>query len=306
MRATLIHNPTAGDERPTADDLRSILEDAGFQVRYQSSKKDWRKALEEPPDVVVVAGGDGTISKVLKHMAGRETPVAPLPLGTANNIGRSLGLLGDARELIDGWKGAEPDPFDLGICIWPSREMRFAEGCGGGLFAAAVEEGKEQIEKSATLLGKETDRALTFLERRLEEAQPVHWVVDVDGRDASGEYLDVEVLNIPFAGPSVPLAPDSESGDGLFDVVLVRDVDRAELLDYLAVRRSHAAGSFPKTRIERGRHIILAADGGTFRVDDEAVHLGEDDMQESRVQVSVIPAAVRLLLGDRRVPRAMR
>src|SRR5436190_1260537 len=88
---TLIHNPTAGDSRPTRQDIERILSDAGFQVRYQSSKGDWKKAVDAATDAIVVAGGDGTVAKVFTRVAGRDIPVGVLALGTANNVARALG-----------------------------------------------------------------------------------------------------------------------------------------------------------------------------------------------------------------------
>ena len=70
MRLTLIHNPAAGDGRPSGADLKKMLAEAGFQVRYESIKKDWKKALQRPADLVVAAGGDATAAKVLKQLAG--------------------------------------------------------------------------------------------------------------------------------------------------------------------------------------------------------------------------------------------
>ena len=64
MRITLIHNPVSGRRRGTsARSLERLLEDAGHEVRYQSSKeKGFKRALKEPADLVVVAGGDGTVA----------------------------------------------------------------------------------------------------------------------------------------------------------------------------------------------------------------------------------------------------
>ena len=93
MRVTLIHNPTAGeDAQPARDDLLRLLCSTGHVIFYQSSKeKSWKQALHEPCDLVVAAGGDGLVGKVAKRLIGRQTPLAILPLGTANNLARTLG-----------------------------------------------------------------------------------------------------------------------------------------------------------------------------------------------------------------------
>ena len=83
MRVTLIHNRTAGDKSHGEDELIRLLTQAGYDVDYQSSKGKWRESLDSSPDYVAVAGGDGTIGKVARTLAGTGVPIAILPLGTA-------------------------------------------------------------------------------------------------------------------------------------------------------------------------------------------------------------------------------
>src|SRR5688572_16963626 len=94
VRVTLIHNPGAGeDDQPSGTELQALIRKAGHDVRYQSAdEKTWMSVLEEPADVIAVAGGDGTVGGIAKKLVGRRVPIAPLPLGTANNISKTLGL----------------------------------------------------------------------------------------------------------------------------------------------------------------------------------------------------------------------
>src|SRR5215217_7669308 len=106
MRATLIHNPQAGDESHERDHLVTLIRGAGYEVVYRSSKEDFGTALKDPGDLVVVAGGDGTVRKVAMHTIDCGVPIALLPMGTANNISKSLGISGTPEELISGWPTA--------------------------------------------------------------------------------------------------------------------------------------------------------------------------------------------------------
>ena len=90
MRVTLFHNPSAGDAPLTADQLTSILSDAGYQVHYQSTKDDLSAVLEDVGDLAIVAGGDGTVAKVARALADTDIPLAVLPMGTANDFARTL------------------------------------------------------------------------------------------------------------------------------------------------------------------------------------------------------------------------
>ena len=97
MRATLFHNPTAG-HKATKDDILAAMKLADFDVRYISVKDaSLEEAFEKKADLFVIAGGDGTITEVLTKLPDRTMPVALLPLGTANNIARSLGIAARRR-----------------------------------------------------------------------------------------------------------------------------------------------------------------------------------------------------------------
>ena len=84
MRAILFHNPSAG-HKADKDDILAAMKLADFEVRYVSVKNgDIEKAFEKRTDLIVIAGGDGTITEVLTKVHDRSVPVALLPLGTAN------------------------------------------------------------------------------------------------------------------------------------------------------------------------------------------------------------------------------
>jgi hypothetical protein len=79
----------------------------------------------------------------------------------------------------------------------------------------------------------------------------------VDGQEHDGDYLAVEVLNIRFAGPNVPVAPDADPCDGQLEVVLLRPDDRDALRAYLDERVTLASGAIPEVPIVRGAVLRL-------------------------------------------------
>jgi diacylglycerol kinase family enzyme len=288
--ATLIHNPTAGDGRPTRRDLERILADAGFQVRYQSTKGNWKKALDRAPGLIVAAGGDGTVAKVFREVAGRDIRVAVLAIGTANNLARSLGLLGDARDLVASWDVDHPVPFDVGVARSSSWERVFVESFGGGIFVEAIERGRAEVEQGGALTGTEIDRALQLMLEIVTSAKPLDWSVEVDGADHSNAYLAVEAMNVRLTGPGVALAPASEHDDGLLDVCLVPAGRRQELTDYLRARLGHHEVPPLALEVVKGRQVRLRPPArGHLRRDDELLGSAPD------VTLSVRPGAVQLV-----------
>jgi len=270
MKITLIHNPGAGAGQD-ASGLVQLITEAGHQVRHRSTKDDWKAFLKKPADLVVAAGGDGTVRRVALAAAEHGVPFAVIPIGTANNIAKTIGLLGDAGELIESWSASPRarQPFDLGEAVAPWGEDRFVEGLGGGLIADLIDR-EDEVAADAKLLGGKTDRALHLLCELVNEARMRRWQVTADGKDLSGEYFAVEVLNIRFVGPNLPLAPHAFPGDGLLDVVLLGKDDRQPLLDYLEKRMHLASGLLPELRCERARDIEITAPAGMrWHLDDK-------------------------------------
>ena len=103
MRITLLHNPKAGRGKLAKKDLMAALAKAGHQAIYQSTRKsDYKKALKKSVDVVLAAGGDGTVGKVGRELIDSGVPLGVLPLGTANNLACSLGFTASPEEIVAG------------------------------------------------------------------------------------------------------------------------------------------------------------------------------------------------------------
>jgi len=239
VRVTLIHNPGAGrTDKRGAKELVALLEEAGHAVRYQSSKEDdWPKALDKRADLVVAAGGDGTVGRVARRMVGRNVPMAALPAGTANNIARTLGLVERSpEELVRSWDDPRRVKLDIGLAKGPWGKRSFVEGVGVGLFAGLLASSEDRA-KPKKAKGKHTVGAANGALHRLKEAaeryEPLEVAAMLDGKDISGRYVLLEAVNLRYVGPSLFLSPDAQAGDGLLDVVMVTETERARLVYYL-------------------------------------------------------------------------
>ena len=274
MRVTLVHNPVAGDEQHDGDDLLEELESVGYDARLVAGKKKLEKklekVLEDPGELVVVAAGDGGVRRVALALAGRDIPMAILPTGTANNIAKSLGVTGAVSELVAGWRRANRRKLRIGTVSAPGGAMRFVESAGVGLFAELVTRGGEEAhENAAGLTGNPIDRALGLLQRIVSEQAPEFRRLVLDGTDLSAEYLMVEAMNIPLAGPNVQLAPGADLGDGRLDLVTVSERERKLVEEYLRARLAGEAAPL-ELPIRRCRRIQLGAAPDELHVDDDA------------------------------------
>lgn len=282
VRVTLIHNPKAGDDgQPDAAALQALVRAAGHTVRYQSSKAhDWAAVLDEPADFVAVAGGDGTVGRVAKRLIGRDIPVAPLPLGTANNISKTLGLSElPLEDIAMGWHAGRRVTFDVGVANGPWGARYFIEGAGVGLFARALPEaGDNKKMKSLESAEAKIAYAQQMLRDRLERSRPHRLRIALDGRDHSGEYVLFEAMNMEFIGPNLYLAPDIDPNDGLFDVVLVTACEREKL--HASIARWQRGGlERPDVTRRRASRIELDWTGFDVHFDEEAWPGGDEDKE---------------------------
>src|SRR5688572_22103674 len=95
LNVCLVHSPSAGQAHPTKEEIEGALARHGYRTTYRRIGEDgWPECLLPPTELVVVAGGDGTVTAVALQLAGRGVPMAVLPTGTANNIASALGSIG--------------------------------------------------------------------------------------------------------------------------------------------------------------------------------------------------------------------
>src|SRR5690606_24325288 len=118
----LVYNPMKVDEKRLRGALRDLSKEAGWAhpAFYQTTPTDagqevTREALGRGVDVVLVAGGDGTVRAVSEAMAGTGVPLAIVPSGTGNLLARNLNLpLIDQKTMIRAALGEFRHPIDIG------------------------------------------------------------------------------------------------------------------------------------------------------------------------------------------------
>src|SRR5688500_13300883 len=103
-KAWIFHNRNAGKQEYTKKKIISLLTSHGFECGYSSTKGDGWKKMDPETDFIVIGGGDGTVRRIavkLLHKDRSKTrfPIALLPLGTANNIAKSLDLFIEPDEI---------------------------------------------------------------------------------------------------------------------------------------------------------------------------------------------------------------
>jgi diacylglycerol kinase family enzyme len=285
MRALLFHNPTAGAGHVTKQDLMAACRLAGVDATYCSTKsRSLSKMLMKPADIVIVAGGDGTVVKVICAMAERSIPVGVVPLGNANNIARSLGISGLPQELAESWRLGHTRPLSIGVASGPWGRRKFAEAVGLGPLAYAIKDGGKRKMSGANNLRQGRDA----LRKALQKAKPFDFEISVDDKALRGPMLGAEITNIRYAGPALPIAPRADPGDAMLDIAWVRPDDLPGVLQWLEAPHEQP----PPFRSTRGRAISFVWRRTPLRIDDDILEAPENaatvDVRLTKSVVNVV------------------
>lgn len=285
MQATLVYNPTAGSGRLSAEQILELMAEAGFSPRFVSAKdKELPQRLAGISGIVVAAGGDGTIARVITQLEDREIPIAILPLGTANNIARAFGISGTIEEIISGLPTGNERKLDVGLASGPFEERRFIESVGVGALADVT----TKKNKGEGSIAKQIERGRDAFRKVLKKAKPIKAAITVDDKTIEEEMLFAEIMNIGFVGPNLRLAPQAETGDGRFDVVILPADRRDEMLEWLHDPDRDA----PPVTFESGRCVTLEKNGAVLRVGDKSM----TDIPDGEVRIEIEHSPVKIMV----------
>ena len=304
MRIALVHNPKAGNGTFKVSEFVRQIESAGHKVLYVSIKeKDWPKIFGELIDRVIIAGGDGSVSRIAPWLAARRLPFCILALGTANNCARGLGQMQAAERLIASISSAPTRKIDLGLVTSPGGQRSFIESAGVGFLPRFMGEMQASQKKNGSKFRRVAHERLADAKKYLwsiaKETPTFAGEILLDAEKISGELLLFEIANIGSIGPSLDLAPNADPGDGLLNVAWVRDEHRKEWLNYLKHLRTNGKASAPVEQ-RQCRQI-------TFRQSDVPLHVDGKVFPEMETPccVTAYPGALDLIDFDNPVTETL-
>jgi diacylglycerol kinase (ATP) len=221
MTYWLVANPKAGDGERGRDFWLAHLAEAGIHdpVCRDFDEDDWARQVE-PGDVVMVAGGDGSVNMGARLCLDRQATLAVLPSGTANDFARNLGL------------PEQPEALCELVREGPTQKVDVAE-YDGQLFLNVAHIGLgtapvcESDDTSKKLLGRFSYGV--GLLRKLSEKRGFHAQIRCDKGFVSGRWLSIAIANGAFFGGGNEI-PDSSISDGHLSMVAVRPRPLLQLL----------------------------------------------------------------------------
>jgi diacylglycerol kinase (ATP) len=285
MRICLYWNHTAGGG-VSLDHLTSVIEGAGHTVaRAIDDESDLPEDMADV-DCVAVAGGDGTVARAGRVLAGGPVPMAILPLGTANNIASSLDISGDIDQLVERWHEGQFVKIDVGVVEQRGGAQRFLESVGYGLVTACIVKGRATLSKDHPETHIAEAREL-YLEM-LGELAPRRYDIMLDGERITGEFLLVEALNTPSIGPKLEFTTHANAADGLLSVVTVAESEREALVAYL--KAADAGSSTPAVFKSWRVKCVEISGADALHIDDEVI-----ESPESPASIRIQPLSLAIL-----------
>lgn len=263
-RARIIYNPTSGREifKKYLPDVLDQLETAGYETSCHATKgpgdatKAAKTAVERKYDVVIAAGGDGTLNEVVNGLAEQEyrPKLGVIPVGTTNDFARALRIPRDIMGATEVIVKGETIPIDIGRMTNEETKKHFINIGGGGRLTELTYEVPIKLK---TILGQ-----LAYYLKGIEmlpsiKASEVR--LEYDGKVFEGEVMLFLIALTNSVGGFEKLAPDASINDGYFTLIALEKTNLADFirLATLALRGEHI--NDPKVIYTKAKNIKVTS-----------------------------------------------
>lgn len=260
-RARIIYNPTSGRElfRKNLPEVLEKLEVAGYETSCHATTCEGdavqaaKYAVERGFDLVIAAGGDGTLNEVVAGVSSFENrpKIGLIPMGTTNDFARALRIPRDIVKAVDIILAGDTIPVDVGIV----NDRHFINIAGGGKMTELTYDVPSKLK---TVLGQ-----LAYYLKGVEMLPSIrasHLRVEYDDEVFEGEAMMFLVGLTNSVGGFEKLSPNSSINDGKFTLMILKKCNIAEFirLATLAIGGNHLED--PLVIHKKASHIKVTAE----------------------------------------------
>lgn len=301
----LIVNPNAGKGKGRKDwnRISSLLEHYMIPVSVRFTRAIRHaidltiKGICEGYRKIIVVGGDGTMNEVVNGVflqsvcPTREIVLAMITVGTGNDWGRMFAVPSDYEKAIQVIKAFHVCVQDAGVVYFyhgTERTKRYFINIAGLGFDAVVVR-KTNLQKEKGRGGK----ALYFynLLRSLIFYKGTHTEIDIDGCKINGSTFTISIGIGKYSGGGMMQTPGAIADDGLFDVTIVKNISKADLIMSLKKLYDGTILEHPKIEGFKGKKIIIDSDP-LIHVEADGESLGH-----SPIEFQIIPSSIEVVCG---------
>lgn len=269
-RARIIYNPTSGREifRKHLGEVLVKFEKAGYETSCHATTCEGdateaaKQAVERGFDLVVAAGGDGTLNEVVAGVSpfDKRPKIGLIPTGTTNDFARALRIPRDIDAAVDIIIRGELIPVDVGLM----NDRHFINIAGGGRMTELTYDVPSKLK---TVLGQ-----LAYYLKGIEMLPSIHSShvrIEYDGQVFDDEAMMFLVGLTNSIGGFEKLAPNSSINDGKFTLLILKKCNIAEFIRVvtLALRGEHLndplviSSAAEKITITSPEEVLLNLDG---------------------------------------------
>lgn len=277
-KALFIVNPISGgsDKAEIVSAVGAFASERGIGlIAYETTgEKDDDAILklykEHQPQRVIVVGGDGTIKSVAETLEGEDAIIGILPAGSANGLSVDLNFPTDLEEQIAIAFGHNTMVIDM-ICINDIRSLHLSDI---GLNAELI-----MNYENGTIRGK-LGYAIQAVNTLTSSEAPFHAKIEANGKTLETEAKMIVMANSQKYGTGVTINPFGKMDDGLFEIVIIKNLD-------LVVFGKIVAGNMP---LDTGDVEIIPTDQAKITT-DVPVHFqvdGEYYGEETELDIRII------------------
>lgn len=252
--------------------------------------RDTREAVEAGTELLLVAGGDGTLRLAAGEMAGTETVLAALPVGTANVIAREVGLPSRWDAALDVHAAGQAVAMDLARANGEPFLMMAGIGWDADITQRVGSRLKRWLGPGAYAI---------HAAGRLPALHTRH--VDIEAGDSGihGDFGMVLVSNTRLYGGLVEFSPEATANDGLLDVCAIGPTRRGEglVLGYRLIR--HTLETSASVQMMRAPSVRILTAGMPVQLDGDAAGTTPLDISidDRRVMLSVPAGRLPAVFG---------
>lgn len=294
MRIVLIVKPT---DSVRMDALRAGVErlrraDHAVHVRVTFEGRDARRfaraAARRGADLVIAAGGDGTVNGVVSGLMGARAPLprlAVVPLGTANDFARGRGIPLDVAAALEVALEGRVEEIDVGRV----NRRWFINVSTGGFGVAATQAASGRLKRRLGGLAYVFTGA-----RMLLRLRPQHACFLVDGRTVhDGPFVFFAIANAVRTGGGTRVAPRADVRDGRLDLSVARTSSRLDFLSLLPDLRAGTQLESPDVLYLRGERVEVRA------ASPLAVNIDGEPLRARRLVYTLHPQSLEMMLPQR-------
>lgn len=241
-------------------------------------------------DVVIAAGGDGTLNQVLNGMLqGRESEtklplIGIFPIGSGNDFARSVDITAEVNQLIENLKVLKHRNLDVGKIDF--RNDAGEKGFSYFINVADAGMGPEvvrMVNKSDRTFGSDVAYYFAILSTFFTY-KPMEVKIKTSGWQWKNKLRTVAIGNGKFYGHGICIAPDAKMDDGIFSSFVCGDVSVLEFIRHSGALKKGLKVNHPKVNYDTANQIELTSES-PCRVEADGELLG------------FLPAAINIIPG---------